>query len=145
MADLPLLKTALICETVIQGADGILSLINIIDRRMITAQGQDVPPEMPPHEWEFNLVLMFVSGIYVGKAKIAVAVQSPDGLRKPIHASETYFEGGDRGANLIVRMKFTFKTEGQYWFEVYVNDQPVTRVPARVIYNPVTQQLLPPP
>lgn len=145
MADLPLLKAALVCETVIQRADGILSLINIVDRRIVTAQGQDLPPEMPPQEWEFYLVLMFVSGVYVGKASLAVAVQSPDGLRKPIHSSEHFFEGEDRGANFIVRMKFTFKTEGLYWFEVYMNDTPMTRVPVRILYNRVTQQLLPPP
>lgn len=144
MADLPLLKAALICETVIQRADGVLSLINLVDRRTITAQGQDVPPEMPPQEWELHLVLMFVSGVYVGKGKLAIAVQSPDGLRKPIHSGEQFFEGGDRGVNVIVQMKFTFKTEGLYWFEVYVNDQPITRVPMRILYNPITQ-LLPPP
>ena len=144
MADLPLLKAALVCETVIQRADGVVSFINIVDRRMITAQGQDLPAEMPPHEWDFNLCLMFVSGIYVGKATLAVSVQSPDGLRKPIHSAAQYFDGGDQGINFFMRMKFTFKTEGQYWFEVYVNEQPVTRVPLRILYNPV-RQVMPPP
>ena len=144
MPDVPLLKAALVCETVIPRADGVLSLINIVDRRTITAQGQDAPAEMPPHEWEFHLVLMFVSGSYVGKARIAIAVQSPDGLRKPVHSADQFFEGDDRGANLIAQMKFQFKTEGLYWFEIYVNDQPITRVPVRILYNRITQ-LLPPP
>lgn len=144
MPDLPLLKAALICETVIERRDGVLSLINVVDQRTITARGQDLPPEMPPQEWEFHLALMFVSGIYVGKATLAVTVQSPDGLRKPINSSEVYFSGEERGVNFIVQMKFTFKTEGLYWFEVYLNEQPITRVPVRILYNRM-QQLLPPP
>ena len=144
LRDLPLLKAALICETVIPRNDGVLSLINIVDRRTMTASGTAVPPEMPPQEWEFNLVLLFNSGAYVGKAAIAIAVQGPDGLRKPVHSAEHYFEGEDRGANLILQMKFAFKTEGLYWFEVYVNDQPMTRVPLRVMYQRVTRTLPPP-
>lgn len=75
---------------------------------------------------------------------IAVAVQRPDGLRKPVHGSEQYFGGAERGANLIIQMKFTFKIEGLYWFEIYVNDQPMTRVPLRVMYSRVTRTLPPP-
>lgn len=142
--DLPLLKAAVICETVIPRNDGVLSLINIVDQRTITAEGPAVPPEMPPQEWEFHLVLMFVSGTFVGKTAISVTVQGPDGLRKPIHSAEHFFEGGARGANFIIRMKFTFQTEGLYWFDVYANDQMVTRVPMRVMYNRVTR-VLPPP
>lgn len=144
MDDLPVVKAAVICETVIQRADGVLSLINIVDRRMITVQGIEVPREMPPHEWEFNLALLFVSGSYVGKAALAVAVQSPDGLRKPIHSAEHFFEGGERGANFLFQMKFMFKTEGLYWFEIYMDEKHVTRVPLRIMYNRVTQALPPP-
>lgn len=144
MPDLPLLKAALICENVIQRADGVLSLINIVDQRTITARGPDLPEEMPPHEWEFYLIVIFVAGVYVGKARVSISVQSPDGMRKPIHSAEHFFEGGGRGWNVITQMKFTFKTEGLYWFEVYVNDQAVTRVPMRILYSRVTQ-LLPPP
>lgn len=143
-SDLPLLKAALICETVIQRADGVLSLINIVDQRNITQQGRDLPQEMPEHAWEFHLVLMFVSGIYVGKASLAVSVQSPDGLRKPIHSAEHYFEGAARGVNAIFQLQFTFKTEGLYWFEIYVNDRQMTRVPMRILYNRMSQ-VLPPP
>lgn len=90
MPDVPLLKVALVCETVIQRVDGVLSLVNIVDRRSITVQDADAPAEMPPHEWEFYLVVMFVSGSYVGKARISIAVQSPDGLRKPVHSTEVF-------------------------------------------------------
>lgn len=144
LRDLPLLKAALICETVITRNDGVLSLINIVDRFIMTASGPAVPPDMPAHDQEFNLVLLFNSGTYVGKAAIAVTVQGPDGLRKPVHGAEHYFEGAERGVNFIIQMKFTFKIEGLYWFEIYVNDQPVTRVPLRVMYSRVTRTLPPP-
>lgn len=144
LPDLPLLKAAVICENVITSKDGVLSLINIVDRRMITASGEGAPPQMPPQEWEFNLVLMFTSGGYVGKARVAIAVQGPDGLRKPIHSVEPFFEGFDRGHNLIIGMRFGFEHEGLYWFEVYVNEQPLTRIPCRIIYNRITRTLPPP-
>lgn len=144
MPDTPLLKAALLCETVIPRNDGVLSVINIIDRWTITAQGTDVPEVMPTQQLRFSLVLMFVSGSYVGKAAVAVAVQSPDGLRKPVHSAEQFFEGAERGANVIIQLQFDVQHEGLYWFEVYTNNKPLTRVPLRVMYHRVTRALPPP-
>ena len=44
----PYLITAAFCEQVIEDKSGVLSLIRIVDRMYITAQGPNAPDEMPP-------------------------------------------------------------------------------------------------
>ena len=44
-------------------------------------------------------------------------------------------EGEERGFNNIVNMVFTFTMEGLYWFNVYLDDALLTRIPLRIKYN----------
>ena len=53
----PHILAALICETVIERKDSVLSLINIVDRFVVQAKGADPPVKMPPHHVDVNLVL----------------------------------------------------------------------------------------
>ena len=43
----PSLRIAALCERVLEEKDGSLSLIRLIDRLVITAEGTDVPTELP--------------------------------------------------------------------------------------------------
>ena len=45
------------------------------------------------------------------------------------------FEGGaDRGVDLVGKMKVETDRDGIYWFNVYLDDIQITRIPLRVIY-----------
>jgi hypothetical protein len=47
------------------------------------------------------------------------------------------FEGEDRGVNLIVNAAFEPDQEGLYWFDVFFEEDRVTRIPLRAIYQPM--------
>ena len=47
------------------------------------------------------------------------------------------FEGEDRGANLILPTDFEVDEEGLYWFDILVDDRLMTRIPMRVLYQPI--------
>ena len=46
-----------------------------------------------------------------------------------------FFEGEDRGANLVMEIATRFQFEGLYWFDVMLSDEQMTRIPFRVIYQ----------
>lgn len=48
-----------------------------------------------------------------------------------------YFEGEEKGQNVIVDMNVSFPIEGLYWFLVYLNEMKLTAIPLRVKYNRV--------
>lgn len=131
----PYLKAAAICSDVIEGKDGVLSLIRIIDRLTITATGPQSPPEMPRAKYPLKIVLMFVSGSARGSHDVAVKMERPDATLRDCWAGTVFLEGEDRGANVVVGLEIDFPEQGLYWFDLYLNDARVTRMPFRVIYQ----------
>ena len=121
----------------IEGKDGVLSLIRVIDRATLTAAGPQTPAQMPPVERELKLVLMFISGRARGTHPVELKVERPDGDMREGWSGTVFFEGEDRGANLIIQMGFKFELEGLYWFHLFVDDSPLTKLPFRLIYQRV--------
>ena len=54
------------------------------------------------------------------------------------------FEGEERGSDILVA-PFVLQSpqEGLYWFIISIDDHELTRVPLRVIYQPVPPQATP--
>ena len=130
----PFLKAAAICSDVIEGKDGVLSLIRIIDRLTISAAGPQPPPEMPPAKYPLKIVVMFVSGRAKGSKSVALKIERPDASTYEAWSGTVFLEGEDRGANLVIGVEMEFNLEGLYWFDVYFEGSRITRMPFRVIY-----------
>ena len=131
----PYLKAAVFCSEVIEGKDGVLSLIRVIDRLTITAAGTEPPATLPPFKHPVKLVLMLISGRAKGTKDVAVKIERPDGTVSPAWSGTVFLEGEDRGANLVMEMEMEFSLEGLYWFDAYFEDTRITRMPFRVIYQ----------
>lgn len=130
----PYLAAAILCEKALQEKDGVLSAIRIIDR-FITTAGTDAPAQMPPIQISGQLLIMFKSGDARGSYTVGVRPVTPSGRVTPTLSLPILLEGDDRGSNLTVAMGFEAKEEGLYWFDILLNDELVTRVPVRVIYQ----------
>lgn len=133
----PFLKTAVFCDSVIEGKDGVLSIIRIVDRLTITAAGPQVPPDMPPTEHTLKLVLMLISGRAQGSAEVAVSVEQPGEPEESLWRTDVFFQGEDQGANLIAHVPITLKSQGLYWFRIRLDGEHLTSLPFRVIYRRV--------
>lgn len=130
----PYLQIAAFCDQVIEGKDGVLSLIRVIDTLTHTEPGPEPPLEMPPLPWKMVLVLVLKAGSARGRHEIKVVPGLPSGETKiPIEMS-VHLEGEERGARMIINVNFTFTLEGLYWFSVYFDDTLLTRLPFRVKY-----------
>lgn len=131
----PYLKTAVFCSDVIEGKDGVLSLIRVIDRLTITAAGPQPPADMPKVPQTLKLVLMFVSGRARGTYDVALKMESPDTSVQDSWTGTVFLEGEDRGANLVIDVRTEFTQQGLYWFDLYFDSTRITRIPFRLIYQ----------
>ncbi len=129
----PYLTAALFCEKVLQETDGVLSLIRVLDQ--VTCTG--TTPEMPQIPIPLNLVIAFKSGFVQGKYVVQVRPNSPSGKAFPTIDMPAFFEGNDRGVNLIGAMNFVVEEEGIYWFDILFQGELFTRIPLRVLYQRV--------
>jgi len=126
------LAIAVFCEKVLREADGVMSIIRVIDRFNVAG----ATPEMQPTILGFTIVVSFKSGFLRGKQLLAVRPTSPDGKDLPQMAFPLLFEGDDeRGTALIAQTQFVVDKEGLYWFDVHLNEELVTRMPLRVAYQ----------
>jgi hypothetical protein len=131
----PYIQVAGLCENVIEDKTGALSLIRIIDTITHTATGPDAPTEMPHVVYPMKLVIMLKSGHAHGQYELKITPELPTGETKPSIERNIHMEGEERGINNIFNMMFTFTTEGLYWFNIYLNDSFLTRIPLRIKYN----------
>jgi len=146
----PYLNYAAVCEKVLHEADGVLSLIRIIDRITVTVivpalpGTQPVPnliPSAPPISVTF--VLGLKSGDFVGSVPVKVWIETPARARWPEYETTARLEGQERGANVILPLQFPAQQEGIYWFVVEVSGETLTRVPLSINKQVVTQAVPP--
>lgn len=128
----PFLTAALICERVLQEQDGVPSAIRIIDRVFFGTdeEGTLLQPHHP-----ITLFVSFKAGAARGSYPIAVHVEKPSAETDSLLEASMFFEGEERGANLILSAMFAPEMPGLYWFDVYFDGDRVTRIPLRAIYQ----------
>jgi hypothetical protein len=141
----PYLTTAVFCEQVLQEASGVLSLIRIVDRMNVTASGPHSPEEMPPQKLGWTLVITLKSGDARGSHPVKIVPQRPSGETMPPITLSVHLEGDNKGANLVAKMDMQVEMPGIYWFNIYVDDYLITRVPFELIYSRIVTPGLPKP
>ena len=131
----PYISIAAFCENVIEDKSGVLSLIRLVDRLIVSAQGPGAPEKMPETPLNWFLVISLKSGKARGSIPVKIQPESPSGLRADPVTFTPHFEGENRGCNIISRLGLTLKEPGVYWFRIYVGDNLATQVPLEVIYS----------
>ncbi len=139
----PYVQVAALCEHVIEDKAGVLSLIRIIDTVIHTEARPDAPAEMPPVTYPMKMVIMLKSGRARGRHELKIVPEMPSGELKQSLVQSVQMEGEERGVNHIVNMVFTFTMEGLYWFNIYLDDSLLTRIPLRTKYNRVVTPVPP--
>jgi hypothetical protein len=90
-------------------------------------------------------VLALKSGSARGRQTLKIVQEQPSGLRKDLLEHSLMLEGEDRGTNFVAQAQMRFDEEGVYWFDVFLNDQFMTRMPFRLTYNLVRRAAPPTP
>lgn len=132
----PFLQIAVLCEQVLQERDGVLSMIRVVDRIIVSAVGTDVPAQMPPYNVDLKLVVTLKAGQARSRNSLKIRPETPAGQQLPALEAPVFFEGEDRGVNIVADFGLTADLEGLYWIDVLLDDQMLTRIPLRVVYQP---------
>jgi hypothetical protein len=136
----PYLNIATICEKVLQEKDETISLIRIVDRVTVTVAASSSPEVIPPMLLNLNAFLSFKSGTAKGRHTIKWVLEEPSGIRGSEQLLPALFEGEDRGANFILNLNVTVNQEGVYWFDIFLENQLLTRIPLRILYQRIGPQ-----
>jgi hypothetical protein len=129
----PKLRIGTLCERVLEEKDGVLSLIRIIDRLIITAEGTEVPKELPPGQAAITAVMSWINGL--GNYEARIRIQMPDNTSIESQTIPFYLDSLDKVQNLIIQMLLPVKVQGVYWFEFMLGEDIKNRLPLRVIYQ----------
>jgi hypothetical protein len=123
---LPYIQAALLCEKVLQETNGSLSIIHIADKLEYRAEGY--PPGYKPAIILTGL-LALKSGPVVGNHAVKVVVENPVGERREISSTSFEFLGKDHGQNIILNLTLGIAQDGIYWFDVFFDEDLLTRIP----------------
>ncbi len=131
----PYLNAAVICEKVLQEKDETLSVIRMVDRFNVTVNALGSPERLPPIPINLTVLISLKSGKARGRSTVKLRIESPSGLKLPDQLLPVLFEGEDRGVNLVLNLSLVIDQEGVYWFDVLLEEQLLTRMPLRTVYQ----------
>lgn len=130
----PYVQVAAFCERVLREADGVISLIRIVDVITHTESGADPPRDMPPVTYPLNLVLALKSGRAKGRHEVTIIPELPSGETLPSVTTTAQLEGEAKGFLVISNINIQFTMEGLYWFSIRFDDDILTRLPLQIRY-----------
>ncbi|MCX7348489.1 MAG: hypothetical protein NTZ54_02870 [Alphaproteobacteria bacterium] len=139
----PFVQTAAICERVIRGVDGSVSIISLLDTWTVGAVGPGAPERMEPFDLNVAYVLSLKAGAALGRITVQLVIESPDGLRSPQGSFDATFTGDPAaGHTHIWDLRMHVEQEGLYWLDVVQStpgvsgqERLLTRSPLRVAYQ----------
>jgi len=131
----PYTQLATFCEHVLQEADGVVSLIRIVNIITHTERGPDAPEEMPEIRYPLHLVISLRSGTARGRHEVTIIPEKPSGETLSPVSTSVAMEGEAKGANIITRLDIPYKLEGLYWFTIQFDQKVLTRIPLEVRYS----------
>lgn len=133
----PYVNVAVFCEKALQEADGVLSLIRIVDTINVQTVGPDAPDQLPEGmNIDTTLVVVLKPGDAKGNQSLRIILEHPSGERHDGPQMSVPFAGApNSGVNVLVPLKMGIQDIGLYWADVFVNDRLVTRVPLEISYG----------
>jgi hypothetical protein len=132
----PFVQVAAICQSPLQEATGHLSLIRLMDRVPIAG----ITDEMQPQPLnQLAIVVVLKSGEMKGKYNIKIVPVTPSGKRLAGPQLTALFEGEERGVAIVLPVALVAEEEGLYWFDVMLEQELLTRIPLRVMYQKMQQ------
>lgn len=140
----PFLAAAVLSETLLLEADGLNSIIRILDKAVFS-----LPADLPEGEvlpFQTHLFISFRAGNYEGEANIGVRPISAGGAAGRTSVTPVLFQGQSvgphSGTNLRVTLNLGLRHPGLYWFDILLNDDLVTRVPLQVVFESLESEEL---
>jgi uncharacterized protein DUF6941 len=134
----PYLSAAVLCERVLEEKDGVVTLVRLVDRLLIASQGPEAPSTLPPTTISLVAVIWLRSGEARGSHTLKIRPELPSGQSLDAPQVTIHLEGEERGTRSVFNLNLVAEQEGLYWFDVLFDDNLLTRIPFRIIYQRMT-------
>jgi hypothetical protein len=131
----PYLLMAVLCQSARQDQYGSFSVVNVLEQLVAGTNDPNAPETMPTFRFQGDLAISFASGDAAGTHRLSVVPIQPSGARLEPVAQRIDLKGGDHRATFISNVSLDITEEGVYWFDVRLDERPVTRIPLRVGYE----------
>jgi hypothetical protein len=133
----PYLAAAFFCESVIEDKhDNALSAIRIIDQVNLVLSSNapsDFPSEQTRLPVPISGILSFKTGGAPGEHIVRVEMVSPSGKRSLAHKQTLVCSKEEHGgANLRYTATVMVMKGGLFWFDLFLDDELVTRMPLKI-------------
>jgi hypothetical protein len=133
----PWVQVATICQSaIIEANTNALSVIKVTDRIGVAG----FTPEMQPQPINVTLALLLKSDQMNGQYQVKIRCTSPTGVATDGPEIPFLFEGNDRGVQAVFPLGFVATESGVYWFDVLLEEETLTRIPLRVMYQRIQAQ-----
>lgn len=142
----PYVQVAAFCNDIIEAKDGAWSLIRIYDQVIVSViglAGSALSADMPRIERDLILAVMLKSGEARGTHEIGLKLEAPSGIIHDVGARSIFLRGEETGVNLRIQAHVTFGLAGLYWFYIHFDDDLLTKVPLRLLYQKEQQSVQP--
>jgi len=128
---LPFVSAALFCERVLTEKDETLTLVRVTDKLLYRIEGEGWPEGVRPLI-PIQGLLSLKSGSVTGDHTLVVIGEKPSGQRKQILSLPITLLGKEHGQNVILKLNIVADEDGLYWFDVFFDEQLLTRIPLMV-------------
>ena len=129
----PHVQLATFCDMVIEDKTGTLTVVRLVDRYTVSG----TTPDMQPTPIKTTLAVSLKAGFMRQKAMLKVQPISPSGRELQALELSILFEGDERGLQFVFPIQIVLDEDGLYWFDVKVDEQLLTRIPLRLLYQRV--------
>lgn len=133
----PYLAAAVLSESVLRETNGLNSIIRIIDQVTFSVPKDHVPSPEEFFPYQVQLFISFRAGSFEGEANIQVRPFGDIGVVGPETSMPVLFRGQSvgpqTGTNLHVSLNLGLRGAGQYWIDILLDDNLITRVPLKVL------------
>lgn len=125
----PFVTAALLCQNVLQEKDESVTLVRIADRLQYHVVGM---PEGTKPIIAIQGYISLKSGPVTGEHAIKIVSEKPNGDRKEVYSLLANFLGKDHGQNIIMNLNLGIDQDGLHWFDVFLDEELLTRMPLMV-------------
>jgi hypothetical protein len=131
----PYLLMAVLCQRADQDQYGSFNIINVLEQLVVGSDDPGAPVEFPGFRLESQLVVSLASGDRRGPG--VVTIQPTDPLLNQLEpvSQEVMFSGEDHRVTIVSNVSLDVEHTGVYWFNVLLDDEPITWIPLRIGYH----------
>ncbi len=131
----PWVVVAALCDRAIVESNGLLSLIQILDRVVLTASASEVLDDPPVFGISSTVIIVLSGGPEFDGGLLALQVNSPSGRSRSGEIMPVPFPEGNHNARVTIDFQLSLKESGVYWIDVIFNERVLSRIPLQVVYQ----------